>query len=114
MMALLTRQDLSSIICWMSHGRSWRIINTREFELQVIPLYFEHSKFSSFIRQAKGWGFRRICEGGHKNCYYNEYFLRGLPHLIKKMPRPGASQKFELDPDHEPDLLKISLEHPVP
>lgn len=114
MHAILSRDDLSDIISWMPHGRSWRILKPREFEVQVIPAYFKHSKFTSFIRQANGWGFRRITEGRDRNSYYHCLFLRGMPHLCKKMNRPGVSEKHASDPDHEPDLQKISELYPVP
>lgn len=112
--AILARADLSDVISWMPHGRSWRVLKPREFEVKVIPRFFEHAKFSSFIRQANGWGFRRITQGRDRNSYYHPMFLRGLPHLCKKMKRPGVSEKLAADPDHEPDLYKISELHPVP
>jgi hypothetical protein len=90
------------------------VLKPREFEIRVIPLYFEHAKFSSFIRQANGWGFRRVIQGCDRNSYYHEMFLRGLPHLCKNMKRPGISEKQIVDPEHEPDLYKISDALPVP
>ena len=114
MLAILSRPDLSHIISWMPHGRSWRVWKPREFEVKVIPTYFEHSKFSSFIRQANGWGFRRITKGPDRNSYYHELFLRGLPHLTKLMQRPHPSQKPALNPSTEPQFYKISQEHPLP
>lgn len=114
MHAILSRDDLSDVVAWLPHGRSWRVLKPREFEVKVIPAYFEHSKFSSFIRQANGWGFRRITQGRDRNSYYNELFLRGLPHLCKKMRRPGVSEKVAADPGHEPDFYKISELHPLP
>jgi len=54
MHAILSRSDLSEIICWLSHGRSWMILNSKKFEKEVLPVYFEHAKISSFIRQANG------------------------------------------------------------
>lgn len=114
MHAILSRPDLADIVAWMPHGRSWRVLKPREFEIKVIPTYFEHAKFSSFIRQANGWGFRRVTQGRDRNSYYHELFLRGLPHLCKEMKRPGVAQKQAADPDHEPDFYKISDIHPVP
>jgi HSF-type DNA-binding len=114
MHAILSRQDLADVICWMPHGRGWKVHKPREFEVSVLPTYFEHSKFSSFIRQANGWGFRRINAGRDRNCYYHPQFLRGLPHLCKEMKRPGVSQKAPVDPDREPDLYRISEIFPVP
>lgn len=114
MHAILSRKDFEDIVAWLPHGRSWRVLKPREFEVKVIPKFFEHAKFSSFVRQANGWGFRRITQGKDRNSYYHEMFLRGLPHLCKTMKRPGVAEKKAADPDHEPDLYKISEEHPVP
>jgi HSF-type DNA-binding len=114
MHAILSRPDLADVICWMPHGRSWKVLKPRDFEIRILPAYFEHCKFSSFVRQANGWGFRRITEGRDRNSYYHPMFLRGLPHLCKQMKRPGVAQKAPADPEHEPDLYKISEFHPVP
>lgn len=114
MHAILSRPELADIIGWMPHGRSWRVLKPREFEILVMPTYFEQSKFSSFIRQANGWGFRRITQGRDRNSYYHELFLRGIPHLCKQMKRPGVAQKAAADADHEPDFHRISEMHPVP
>jgi HSF-type DNA-binding len=115
MHAILSRQDLQDVVSWMPHGRSWRVHKPREFEIRVIPVYFEHVKFSSFIRQANGWGFHRITvDSRDRNSYYHPLFLRGLPHLCKPMKRPGTAKKQIVDPQHEPDLYEISKTRPVP
>jgi hypothetical protein len=114
MHAILSRADLTEIVCWMPHGRAWKVLKPREFEARVIPTYFEHAKFSSFIRQANGWGFRRLTHGKDRNSYYHPLFLRALPHLCKEMKRPGVAKKLAADPEHEPDLYAISELHPVP
>jgi HSF-type DNA-binding len=57
---ILASPQFQDCICWNGHGRSWRIIKTQEFERAVIPLFFQHSKYSSFLRQVNGWGFERI------------------------------------------------------
>ena len=114
MHAILSRADLVDIIGWLPHGRSWMILNPKKFEKEVLPVYFDHRKISSFIRQANGWGFRRITSGRDRNSYYHQKFLRALPHLCKDMKRPGVSEKQPSDPDHEPDLGLISQMFPVP
>ncbi|KAL9186525.1 hypothetical protein ACHAXT_005763 [Thalassiosira profunda] len=114
MHAILTNPALADVVEWAPHGRSWRIIKPREFEVRVLPKYFEHSKFSSFVRQANGWGFRRMGQGYEKNAYYHEYFLRSMPYLCKKMRRPKVSEKRPIDPEFEPDFDAISFQFPVP
>mmetsp|Transcript_9632 Transcript_9632/g.19865 ORF Transcript_9632/g.19865 Transcript_9632/m.19865 type:complete len:1021 (+) Transcript_9632:140-3202(+) len=119
MHAILIREELSNIITWMSHGRSWKIVNPDEFETKLLPVYFNHTKIASFYRQANGWGFRRMLKGSDKGSFYNENFLRGLPHLAKKMARTGGvkivdDKKLDSNIVHEPNLWMISDEHPVP
>jgi HSF-type DNA-binding len=78
-------------------------------------MFFEHSKFSSFIRQANGWGFRRMVKKGPDlNSYYHEIFLRGNPHLIKLMKRPTITVRPPSDARTEPDFYKIAEERPLP
>ncbi|KAL7466755.1 hypothetical protein ACHAXS_007112, partial [Conticribra weissflogii] len=119
MHAILIREELSDIITWMPHGRSWKIVNPDEFEAKLLPVYFNHTKIASFYRQANGWGFRRMLKGSDKGSFYNENFLRGLPHLAKKMARTGGvkivdDKKLDSNIAHEPNLWMISDEHPVP
>lgn len=121
LLAILSRPDLAEIISWMPHGRSWKVHKPREFEVKVIPSYFDHAKFSSFIRQANGWGFKRVTtKGTDRNSHYHELFLRGMPHLIKFMKRPLSGTKALTQPQHtkgkncDPNFYKISEEHPLP
>ncbi|KAL3798248.1 hypothetical protein HJC23_000162 [Cyclotella cryptica] len=114
MHAILSNPELHHIVAWAPHGRSWRILKPRQFECYVLPRYFEHSKFSSFVRQANGWGFRRFAQGNDRNAYYQEYFLRSMPWLCKKMRRPKVGEKKAIGSGMEPDLNAISKEFPVP
>jgi len=66
------------------------------------------------MHQANGWGFRRVVHGRDRNTYYHEMFLRGLPHLCKLMKRPGVAVKQNSNPEHFPDLHRISEDYPVP
>ena len=56
---ILNREDLQSIICWMPHGRSWKILNKHAFEDRVLPNFFRAKKMASFISNARRWGFKR-------------------------------------------------------
>ena len=37
MHAILSRPDFQDIVAWLPHGRSWRVLKPREFEVKVIP-----------------------------------------------------------------------------
>jgi hypothetical protein len=73
--ALLSQPLLSSIITWLPHGRSWRVINTRAFETSVLPVFFESDNYHSFNRVINAWGFRRKSSGLDKGSYFHEVSL---------------------------------------
>ncbi len=54
--------------------------------------------------------------GQNKGAFYNEYFLRGIPQLSIMMKHSLADRMREVSPidSHEPDLLLISNDHPLP
>ena len=92
--AILNREELAGVISWMPHGRSWRVWKPREFEVRVIPLYFNHNKYSSFIRQAEEWGFCRITDSGPDcHSFYHQLFLRDHPYLVKVMEQIPMSRR---------------------
>jgi len=116
--AVLMRDDLKSIISWLPHGRSWKIIHEREFEIRTLPIYFNLKKISSFHEQAAEWGFQRFKTGPDQGTFYHERFLRGLPHLCKKMKNASLSRSMvyveHIEEFVEPNFWQISSEHPVP
>lgn len=50
---ILSTPQFMDIICWLPHGRSWRILKPSAFEERIIPLYFRHAKYASFMRQVR-------------------------------------------------------------
>lgn len=68
---ILSFSEFSGIISWLSHGRAFRILQPKKIEAIILPQYFKHSKFSSFMRQINGWGFKRITQGPDQSAYYH-------------------------------------------
>jgi HSF-type DNA-binding len=83
--AILAQKEFADIICWMPHGRSWKVLKPNLFESLVMPLFFEYSNYHSFNRLVNAWSFRRISSGPDRGSYYHELFLRGKPYLQKYM-----------------------------
>ena len=71
-MEILSREDITHIVSWCSHGRAWIVHHRKALESLVLAHHFKHSKFLSFMRQVNGWGFQRINHGKDKNAYYHE------------------------------------------
>jgi hypothetical protein len=97
---ILNRAELSSIITWTADGQAWKIVKPREFEIRVIPLFFNHSKTSMFLREAMSWGFVRMDSYPgesfmHVPVFVNPNFQRDAPHLEYAMhqARPAAARR---------------------
>ncbi|CAJ1950285.1 unnamed protein product [Cylindrotheca closterium] len=104
---ILSTPGYSDIICWLPHGRSWRVLQPQQFEEKVLPHFFRHGRYASFTRQVNGWGFRRIVSGPDYNSYYHKDFLRGKPELYKKMRRPTKEEREIDETDSLPDFYSM-------
>ena len=56
---LLLDPKSEGIICWMDHGRSWKIVDRKRIG-GMLQKYFRHENVESFIRSVNGWGFK-VC-----------------------------------------------------
>mmetsp|Transcript_5183 Transcript_5183/g.5889 ORF Transcript_5183/g.5889 Transcript_5183/m.5889 type:complete len:407 (-) Transcript_5183:120-1340(-) len=111
--AILSNPAYSDIVTWMPHGRAWKVNDSDRFLTEVTPLYFEYCNYNSFVRLVNAWGFRRISKGPDRNAYFHELFLRGLPHLHKKMHRLTSNDKKK--PLKEiPDFYALSEKFALP
>lgn len=111
---ILSQERFRSSIHWQRHGRAFIVVVPKKLESDVLPRYFGHGRYSSFLRQLSNHGFKHISSGVDRNSHYHELMLRGLPHICSLFPAPKDSRRLLPDPENEPNFYEISRTSPVP
>mmetsp|Transcript_16138 Transcript_16138/g.34053 ORF Transcript_16138/g.34053 Transcript_16138/m.34053 type:complete len:517 (-) Transcript_16138:457-2007(-) len=106
------------ICCWSDDGLTFIVKNTSLFETTIIPQFFKHNKFSSFVRQLNFYGFRKVkfsnslkidhkleAETAKFWRFRHDKFRRGRKDLlteIKRTPSSSSSSSSSAAPSSAP------------
>ena len=115
---MLNEESLSDIVSWNSDGTEFIIYNTNEFSEKVLPLYFKHSNFASFIRQLNMYDFHKLRSGGQEHIYKHPLFIKDRPELLKDIHRKTSESTWPLvsrnnfsKPEMTPVIKKLVQMH---
>ncbi|KAG7347821.1 HSF-type DNA-binding protein [Nitzschia inconspicua] len=95
------------IVCWSNGGNAFTILDQRKFQEEILPKYFNHGKFTSFIRQLNFYGFVKLRSESDLQThtpavrFAHEFFRKGRPDLLHKITRSTAQKpEAEMNDSH--------------
>ncbi|XP_043710696.1 heat stress transcription factor B-4-like [Telopea speciosissima] len=101
---LVDDPNTDHIVSWGEDDTTFVVWRPPEFARDLLPNYFKHNNFSSFVRQLNTYGFRKIVPDRWE--FANEFFKKGEKHLLCEIHRRKTSQP------HIPINHHHNLHHP--
>jgi heat shock transcription factor 1 len=75
------------IIFWNKDGKSFRVKDIKTLENEVLPKYFKHNNFTSFVRQLNMYNFSKSRNSDKSKEFRHKYFIRHHPELLNQITR---------------------------
>nr|QLJ58314.1 heat shock transcription factor B2a [Sphagneticola trilobata] len=86
---LVEDKAIDDVISWNEDGSTFIVWNPTEFAKDLLPKYFKHNNFSSFVRQLNTYGFRKVVPDRWE--FSNDCFRRGEKRLLSDIQRRKIS-----------------------
>lgn len=82
-------KGFADIVSWNKEGNGFTVHSKDRFTKEIVPKYFNQTRYKSFQRQLSLYGFERATLGSIKGLRYHEKLRRGNKQLCRQMKPVG-------------------------
>lgn len=96
----------TSLVSWTQDGNAFEVFDVSKFSTTVLPKFFKHNNWQSFVRQLNMYGFSKICDAFHGTASSWEFkhpsFIRHCPGLFSNIRRRAPRSKSHITDTNSP------------
>jgi len=93
----LENESYKDIIHWTEDGKYFIISNLHDFTEKVLPKYYKHNNYSSFIRQLNMYDFHKKKSGQNEHVFHHQNFIRNRKDLLKLIKRKSKKENIPIN-----------------
>ncbi|GAA5800015.1 hypothetical protein HPULCUR_005436 [Helicostylum pulchrum] len=103
---MLEDTSIQSLISWSERGDLFSVANPTSFSKTVLPQYFKHNNWQSFVRQLNMYGFHKVNDMIHSNLtsdnqtweFKHPHFKRGDIEDLQNIKRKSTKPAYNASP----------------
>ena len=89
---ILENKDYKDIIEWSEDGKYFIVKNLHDFTENILPKYYKHNNYSSFIRQLNMYDFHKKKGNPNEHIFEHTYFIKDRKDLLKLVKRKSKKE----------------------
>ncbi|KAH9143899.1 hypothetical protein AeRB84_012123 [Aphanomyces euteiches] len=102
-----------AIASWVNEGRSFAIKEPKAFAMTILPKYFKHNSFNSFLRQLSFYGFQKSKHDETPWHFHHRFFQQDKPYMmtqvVRKTNQRSISNQHQAVQDLRSDLVAVKM-----